>query len=346
VRPFALTSRTKLGNDRELRSMRNLRRRALLTAATLALPAIARAQSGTDWPTRPVRVIAPYAAGGGSDLIGRPLMDKLSRLLGQQFVFENRGGAAGALGTEAVAKATPDGYTLLLTPQGPIQILPHLRAMAYDPLRDLIPVGRLTEQVTGMGVHPSTGGKDLASFIAALKRDPGKYSYATAGVGSVNHLRGETFKMMAGVELLHIPYRGTGEALPDLLSGIVHLVFDSTIFPHVKGGKLLMPAILGAERLAEFPDVKTMAEQGMPDYDVPGWYGMYAPAGVAPAILEKLRQAIGTIATDQEFRDKQMAVGMFVYREVLSLPALRDRVAMQSKTFADLIKKANIKLES
>ena len=226
--------------------MRIIHRRTLLAGlgGALASPLLGGvprpAQAQADYPSRPVRCIVPYAAGGGTDFIARGTTEKLSRQTGQQFIVEHRAGAAGALGAESVVKATPDGYTLLLTPQGPIQLLPHLRKLAYDPLKDLIPVGRMAEQIAGMAVHPSLGVKNMAEFIALLKKNPGKYTYATAGVGSVNHLRAETFKLMAGVDMMHVPYKGVGEALPDLLSGVVQCMFDSVIFPHAKAGKLTM----------------------------------------------------------------------------------------------------------
>lgn len=332
--------------------MHKLQRRVLLTGLGAAAGAgllrdnAGTAQAQSDYPSRPVRCIVPYAAGGGTDFIARGTTEKLSRQIGQQFVIEHRGGAAGALGAESVVKSTPDGYTLLLTPQGPIQLLPHLRKLAYDPLKDLIPVGRMAEQIAGMAVHPSLGVKTLAEFIAILKKNPGKYTYATAGVGSVNHLRGETFKLMAGVDLLHVPYKGVGEALPDLLSGVVQCMFDSVIFPHAKAGKLTMMTMLGAERYSEFPDVPTMKEQGFPDYDVPVWFGIYAPLGTPAPIMEKLHREIATVHADEDFRAKQFAGGTQVYREALSLPQLREKVAAQSAQFADLIRRANIKLDS
>lgn len=332
--------------------MRYMQRRTVLAGlgAAAATPLLGinpgAAQAQTDYPTRPVRCIVPYAAGGGTDFIARGTTEKLSRQVGQQFIVEHRAGAAGALGTEAVVKSTADGYTLLLTPQGPIQLLPHLRKLAYDPLKDLIPVGRMAEQIAGMAVHPSLGVKTLAEFVALVKKNPGKYTYATAGVGSVNHLRAETFKLMAGIDLLHVPYKGVGEALPDLLSGVVHCMFDSVIFPHARAGKLTMMTVLGAERYSEFPDVPTMKEQGYPDFDVPVWFGMYAPLGTPVPIMEKLHREIATIHTDEDFRAKQFAGGTQVYREALSLPQLRERVAQQSVQFADLIRRADIKLDS
>jgi len=305
----------------------------------------AQGQRATDYPNRPVRIVVPYAAGGPTDFIARGTAEKLSQQMGQQFVIENRGGAAGALGAEAVVKSTPDGYTLLLTPQAPIQLLPHLRKLNYDPIKDLIPVGRMSEQIAGFAVHPSLGVKNMTEFVALAKKNPGKFTFGTAGVGSVNHLRVETLKLMTGIDLLHVPYKGVGEALPDLLSGTIQLMVDSIVLQPAKSGHLTLLSVLTPERYSEFPDVPTMREQGFPDYDVPVWFGTYAPAGVPEPILEKLHREIAKIHSDAEFQAKQFAGGHFVYREALSLPQLRERIAKDSERFADLIRRANIKLD-
>src|SRR6185295_4267042 len=266
---------------------------AVLMLGAFAGPA--QAQRATDYPNRPVRIVVPYAAGGPTDFIARGTAEKLSQQMGQQFFIENRGGAAGALGAEAVVKSTPDGYTLLLTPQAPIQLLPHLRKLNYDPIKDLIPVGRMSEQIAGFAVHPSLGVKNMTEFVALAKKNPGKFTFGTAGVGSVNHLRVETLQLMV----------------------------DSIVLQPSKSGHLTLLSVLTPERYSEFPDVATMREQGFPDYDVPVWFGTYAPAGVPEPILEKLHREIAKIHSDAEFQAKQFAGGHFVYREALSLPQLR-----------------------
>lgn len=326
-----------------------INRRTAVTglAATAALAGgtrPARAQA-TDWPTRPVRVVVPYAPGAGTDVIVRAVAERLSRQTGQQFVVEHKGGAAGALGTEVAAKAPRDGYTILMTPQAPIQLIPHLRKLPYDPMADFVVVGRMGESISGFAAHPSVPARNLVEFIALAKQNPGKYTFATAGVGSVNHLRAETLKLMAGIDLMHVPYKGVGEALPDLLAGNVSSMFDANVFSHVKAGRLTLLAVLQDERYTEFPDAGTMKEQGLPDYDVPVWYGAYAPAGVPRPILEKLRTEIATIHTDAEFQARQFALGIRIYRENMSLDQLKTKVETQSRYFADLIRRANIRLE-
>ena len=303
-----------------------------------------RAQTG--YPNRPVRVIVPYAPGAGTDFVVRPVAERLSRQMGQQFVVEHRGGGAGTVGTETVVRSAPDGYTILMTPQAPIQLIPHLRKLSYDPLTNLVTIGRMGESISGFAAHPSLGVKNMTEFVALAKKNPGKYTFATAGVGSVNHLRAETLKLMAGIDLLHVPYKGVGEALPDLLAGNVDCMFDTSIFPHAKAGKLSLLAILADERYVEFPNVGTMKEQGFPEYDVPVWYGAYAPAGVPTPILEALHREIATVHSDNDFKASQFAGGIRIYPDALSMTQLRDRVRAQSAYFADLIRRADIKLES
>ncbi|MEJ0015417.1 MAG: tripartite tricarboxylate transporter substrate binding protein [Acetobacteraceae bacterium] len=307
------------------------------------LPGQARAQA--NWPDHPVRIIVPYAPGAGTDFIVRAVAERLSRQTGQQFVVEHRGGAAGALGTESVIRSLPDGYTLLMTPQAPVQLLPHLRKLPYNPMTDLVTVGRMGESISGFAAHPSVGAKNLVEFIALAKKNPGKFTYATSGVGSVNHLRAEALKLMAGIDILHVPYKGVGEALPDLLAGNVSCMFDSNVFPYVKAGKLVLLGVLADERYSEFPDVGTMKEQGLPDYDIPIWYGAYAPAGVPQPILTKLHAELAKMHSDPEFQAKQFAGGIRIYQDAMTLPELKAWVAAQSVRFADLMQRAHITLD-
>ena len=320
------------------------RRATVMGLAAAGVAGQARAQA-TDWPNRPVRVVVPYAPGAGTDVVVRAVAERLSRQTGQQFVVEHKGGAAGALGAETVAKAPKDGYTIMMTPQAPVQLIPHLRRLPYDPATDFVVVGRMGESISGYAAHPSVGVRNLVEFIALAKKHPGKYTFATAGVGSVNHLRAETLKLMAGIDLLHVPYKGVGEAMPDLLAGNVSTMFDTNVFPHAKSGKLVLLAVLQDERYTEFPDVGTIKEQGLPEYDVPVWYGAYAPTGVPRPILEKLRNEIATIHTDTEFQAKQFSMGIKIYKEDMSLDQLKAKIDAQSRYFADLIRRANIRLE-
>jgi len=317
----------------------------VLAMAGVAVAALCGSANAQDWPTRPVRVVIPFAAGSGTDFIIRGMAERLSKQTGQQFVVEHRAGAAGALGAEAVAKSTPDGYTVLMGPQAPIEILPALRKLPYDPAKDFIPVARIGEVIAGFAVHPSLGVKNMKEFVALIKANPGKYSYVSGGVGTMNNIRGETLKLMAQIDLLHVPYKGNGEAVPDLLAGTVHGIFDSLVFPHVKAGKLTLLAILSDERYAEFPDVATMKEQGFPEFDLPIWFGAWFPAAVPLPIAERLHREISTVHKDEEFRAKQYAAGIFVYREADTLEQFRARLARQSARMVELTQRANIKLD-
>ncbi len=318
----------------------------ILALSCLLLGAVAgSAQAQTDWPNRPVRVVIPFPPGAGTDFIVRGVAEKVSKQLGQQFVVEHRSGASGTLGTESVARAVPDGYTVLIAPQSPVTVQPSLRKLAYDPLKDFVGVARIGEVVAGFAVHPSLGVKNLQEFIALAKQKPGQITFVSAGVGSVNHLRGETLKLMAGIDLLHVPYRGNGEAVPDLLAGQVHGIFDSLVFPHVKAGKLTLLAILSDQRYAEFPEVGTMKEQGLPDFDLPIWFGAWFPAAVPAPIVEKLHNAISTIHSDPEFKARQMAAGILVYDKADSLAEFRTYQEKQIAMFADIIKRAKVTLD-
>ena len=317
---------------------------ALAAAATVALAGAPEANAQTDWPNRPVRIVIPYAAGASTDSLVRGVAEKLQASLNQPFVVENRGGAAGALGTEMVARSPADGYTMLMTPQAAIVVLPNLRKMNYDPLKDFIHVDRLGESMAGIAVHPSVGAKTLAEFIALAKTSPGKFTFVSAGVGTVNHLRGEMLKLQAGIDMLHIPYKGTGEALADLLAGNVSLMFESSVFPHVKSGKLALLALLD-ERNPDFPEVPTMKEAGFPDFDLPIWAGAYLPRGTPQAIVEKLHGELAKIHGDKDFAAKLEAAGIRLYPKSDSLDRLAARLADETARFAEIIKQANVKLD-
>lgn len=316
-----------------------------LSAVAFCIPIFVTAASvpaRSEYPTRPVRIIVPYPAGASTDNIARPLAEKLASALGQQFVVENRGGAGGALGAELLAKSTPDGYTIMVTPQTPIVVLPSLRKMPYDPAKDFIPIARMSEVITGFAVHPSLGVRTLQDFIGLAKRNPGKYTFVSAGVGTITHLRGEMLKIMAGIDLLHVPYRGNGEALPDLLAGNVHSMFEAVVFPHVKAGKLTLLAVVDDERHPDFPDTPTIKESGFPDYDMPIWFGAYAPPGTPAAIVAKLHQEISRIHGDEELRSRLMSQGMRVYSKADTPEEMAARIAVQTGVFAEIIRKAGV----
>ena len=229
-----------------------------------ASPPQARAQA-QGWPDKPVKLILPYAPGGATDLIGRPWAEKLSQAFGQQFVIENRGGAGGMIGTEAASKAAPDGYTFLLTPNATLSVLPNMRKTPYDPVKSF-DAGRRASATScaGFVIHPAVGPKTFKEMIEYAKANPGKLSYGSAGLGTSTHLRIEMLKYRAGIDILHVPYRGSADALNDLLPNTVQMMNEINVLPHVKAGKLILLDINYTKRHPDFPDVPTLTELGFP----------------------------------------------------------------------------------
>jgi tripartite-type tricarboxylate transporter receptor subunit TctC len=294
--------------------MGEITRRQLLSisgsAALLALDGSpATAQRTTDWPTRPVRVIANYQPGGGLDGVTRPFMDRLSRVLGQQFIVDNKGGASGALGIEAAIKSAPDGYTFLATPSLSVVIVPHLRKVTYDPLKDLVPVSQFADGTLLFAVHASVPANSIQEFVAYAKQNPGKLNWGTPGVGTYGHLMCETFKAEAGLDILHVPYRGTGEALPDFLAGIFHVYSDPVTLPHVAAGRAKLLAVLDRERRPDFPNVPLLKEI-YPALDFLLWFGIFAPPGTPQAIVQSMSQAMNKVAREQELRQHLFNIAM------------------------------------
>jgi tripartite-type tricarboxylate transporter receptor subunit TctC len=275
-----------------------MRTLAAALIALLALAAVGGAGSvaAQTYPTKPVRLIVPYAPGGSADNAARPYAEKLSLMLGQQFVIENRGGAAGAIGAEAVAKAAPDGYTLLLSPMGPLVVLPNLRKTPYDPSKDFTPIARVAESIAALGIWPGLGAKTMQEFIAAVKAKPGHYHYASPGIGSLAHVRAEVFKTLAGIDMGHIPYRGSGESLNDLMSGNVVALFEGVTMQYHRAGKLNVVAVLESRRHPHYPDIPTVGEAGLKDYDLPNWYVFAGPAGLPVHMVRMLNKAASEIA--------------------------------------------------
>ena len=322
-----------------------INRRRLVTlaasAAAVGCPAIVRAQSS--WPDKPVRVIVPYAAGGGSDAVARPWCDELSKAFNQQFVVENRGGASGMIGVEAATKSAPDGTTLIMTPNAPLTVLPHLRKTPYDPVKDLVPVGHTGDIVCGFVIHPSVGVKNWAEFIEYAKKNPGKLSFASSGNGTANHLRLEALKLKAGLDILHVPYRGGADAINDVLPGNVHMMNEPITLPHVKAGKLILLAINGPKRNPDFPDVPTMTEVGIPGADVPIWLGFYGPAGLPKEIVDKMNAKMRELAQNDEFKKKIWNAGALM--TPMTPPEMAKYLADDSASNLAFIKAANVKLE-
>jgi tripartite-type tricarboxylate transporter receptor subunit TctC len=278
----------------------------LLKAAgvLLAFTAIAAAQ---DYPTKPVRVIIPFPPGAINDTVGRLIATQLSNRLGKQFIVENRAGAGGVVGTELAANAPKDGYTLLVVSLVNT-VNPWLYTLNYEPIKAFTPIAFLASSPNVVVVNPEVPVKTLGEFIALAKKQPGKIQYASGGVGSFMHLGGELFKLSAGVNLLHVPFRGGGPAMIDVVGGHTNAIFATvpTATPQVKSGKARALAVGAAKRQSVLPDVPTATEAGLPGYDVANWVGIVAPAGTPAAIVEKLNKEI-TAAMQSAEVQKQLA---------------------------------------
>ena len=261
--------------------------------ASTAAPAQFRAEGTTAYPVRPVRIIVPYSPGGSSDAVARILSAKLSEMLGQQFVIDNRPGASGSLGREIVAKAAPDGYTLLVG-DSPHTINVHvLKHVPYDPIRDFTPITLIATAPQVMVLNPAYPAKTLKEFIAAAKSQPGKLNYGSGGSGSITHLTGELFKLAAGVDIVHVPYKSIAIAMIDVISGQIPLAFPTIpgATPHVKAGRLRGLAISSPKRSGMLPEVPTFDENGVSGMNVTNWFGLFAPANLPQELLAKLHKS-------------------------------------------------------
>jgi tripartite-type tricarboxylate transporter receptor subunit TctC len=265
-----------------------------------------------DYPTRPITLVVPYAAGGGNDIMARTAGDKMSPLLGQQIVIENRGGAGGSIATRAVAKAAPDGYTLGLGGTGTLAIDPTLYANAgYDPRKDFAPIGLIGTSALVLVINPSIPAHTVKELIAYAKANPGKLTYASAGVGSGIHLAAEYFRFQAGLEMTHVPYKGSAPALNDLVGGHVSMYFSSLppAVALVKEGRLRALGVTGLQRSPIFPDLPTIAEAALPGFEAVLHYGIVAPAGTPAAIVAKLNAALQHAVKSDDMKHKLAADG-------------------------------------
>jgi len=308
--------------------------------APLAAPAIVSAQG--NWPNKPVKVIVPFAAGGGTDVVARPWADKLGQIFGQPFVIENRGGASGIIGTEAVVRSPADGYTMLISSNTSTVNLPLMRKIPYD-VAALEPIGRLGDAVTGFAVHPATGIKTFAELIDYCKKNPGKLAFGSSGPGTGPHLRLEMLKFRTSVDIMHIPYRGGADSLNDLLANHVQMMNEPVVNPHVKAGKLNLVNINHFERSVDFPDIPTLTELGYPNSDAPIWISLWCPTGTPKEIRQRLNEEIVKQSKGPEMREKLRLAGAAPV--IQTIPELEAFRAADSKLMADLVKSANIKIE-
>ena len=310
----------------------------------LALTSPVRA---AEYPVRPIKLVVPYAAGGPTDVLARLVADYLGRDLKQATVVENKPGAQGAIAAEVVSRAEPDGYTLFVTAASIMVLNPLLyKKLPYDAQKDLRMLTIVTDLPVVMEVHPSVPAKTVQEFVAYAKGNPGKLNYGSAGVGSTIHLAGEMFKQIAGVDMTHIPYKGAGPALTDLLSGNIQVMFDtlSTALPPVRAGMLRPLGVSSVERSPELPDVPTVIESGYPDYQVGVWFGLAAQARLPEEIVQKIMASMDRALEDPAFRASLEKIGF---------PVLRPKTPAQIAEFVDadrarwskVIKAQNISLD-
>jgi hypothetical protein len=280
-----------------------IQRRSIVRAVSAMLAALAGSAAAADYPLKPLRMIITYPPGGNTDAVGRPVAARLSEVLGQQVLIDNRGGAGGTLGTHVAAQATPDGYTMLMGTSASMSINPALQPkLPYDPNRDFAPVTMLVINPQVLVVHPSSPFRSVKELIAHAKSNPGKLNYASPGIGSPNHLGTELFQSMANIEMVHVAYRGGGPASADLIAGQVQLMFSSmpAMMAHARAGRLRALAVGSGTRSPAAPELPTVAEAGVPGFEYLTWYGIFLPAKSPVRTITILNRSFGTVLADPE----------------------------------------------
>ena len=313
----------------------------LLLAVLLALPLQVFAQ----YPQRAIKLLVPFPPAGATDIVGRIVAQKLSERLGQSVVVENRPGAGGSIGSDLVAKSAPDGYTLLMATSSTHSIGPALQKLPYDPIKDFAPITHVANVPNVLVVSPKLPVVSVRELVEYTKARPGKLNFASSGVGTIVHLNGELFKMLAGVDLVHVPYKGTALSIPDLANGNIAMLFDSlaSVMPHVKSGSVRPLAMNAPQRSPLLPEVPTLAEAGMPAFDRYTWFGMFAPAGTPADIVRRVQAEVVAALKAPDLRERFDAVGA---EPVGSTPEqFVDRIRSDGVRWAEVIKSANVKVQ-
>ncbi|MEI8303899.1 MAG: tripartite tricarboxylate transporter substrate binding protein [Burkholderiales bacterium] len=326
----------------------SVRRRGLIallgTGSLAALPRAGRAQA---WPSRPIRLIVGFAPGGGTDIVARTMAPRLGELLGTQVVVENRAGASGMIGADAVAKSAPDGYTLLMGHANSNVIAPNVMSrVPYDPATDFSPIHYIGHVPNVLAIHPSVGARSVEELVALARSKPGVLTYASSGVGSSQHLAGALFTRITGTQITHIPYKGSGQAVGDLLAGQVSMNFDTLppVLPHIVGGRLRALAISTATRLAQLPEVPTFQEAGIRGFDVTNWYSVMGPKGLPRELVLRIADATRRSLDDPAVRGKLEPQGL-IYTGPRNPEEFATFIRAELAKYATMVKDLGVRAE-
>ncbi len=322
----------------------NLRGVLVVVAAAVLSIAPLTSQAQDAYPSAPVRIVVPYPPGGTADILGRVVAERLAAAWGSPVVVDNRAGAGGAIGVEAVANAKPDGHNLVLGVTGALTIAPHLRKLPYDPIKDLAPISLVGASPSMLAVHPSLPVNSVAELIEYAKAHPGKVGFSSAGVGTSVHIASELFKSMAGIDTFHVPYKGGTPSVQGLLGGEVQMTIENipSLQPHVKTGKVKGLAVTSLERSPIAPDLPPISDT-LEGYQVTTWFGLFAPAGTPEAVIRKIHAAVAEALRPQDMRERLTGLGM---EAIASTPqALAEHLEAESEKFGKVIKDAGIKVE-
>jgi len=315
-------------------------------AAILTTLFLAGAACAQGYPNRPVRVVVPWPPGQATDIAARVVAERLQTSLGQAFVIDNRPGAGGAIGSDAVVKSAPDGYTLLAASSGPLSIMPNLQKTPYDPLKDLAPISLVARVPFALVTNPSFPAANAGEFVALVKANPGKYTFSSSGTGATAHLFTELFNSMAQIQARHVPYKGTAPAITDIINGQISYTIETVAatVSHVKSGRLKAYGVSTKQRAGAMPDAPPLAEvAGVPDYDAAAWIGYAAPAGTPREMLLRISNEIQKALQSSELKERFLALGL---DPVSTTPeAMAQFMRLEQERYATIIRNANIKIE-